>query len=350
MPEFLQPSKTPPGKPGQPYVLEYLCGEVLYIPCTKSSFRLLVTGRETDNAFAVLGQGGIGNDPIGFHYHRDAHDIFLVVKGKINVWAGDQCRTLEPGDYASVPPNIVHQYQVLGDYTEFLSLIVPGGWEDFFRVIGESYSGPLFRVEDDRKVSEVLIPKILEASQTFDVVRVPDHPYVDPQPWDEKNDVIPGDLKPYFLRAGTGPRYLTGGLICSPLSGVAEAAGRFELACVEGSSWHEPSILSTPLSFDTVHHAFSVVEGAVEVLLGKSQVAKVNTGETAYVPPGMAFSVKILSRYAKVYVWTSGAGLVGVLCRTGSEYKNTVPPETASPWNIEVLEALQKEIAFKVVK
>jgi hypothetical protein len=243
----------------------------------------------------------------------------------------------------------VHQYQVLGDYTEYLSLIVPGGWEDFFRVIGESYSGPLFRIDDDRSFSEVLEPRIHEAAKTFDVIRTPDHPYADPQPWDKEKDTLPGSLKPYFLRAGTGPRYLIGGLVCSPLSGIAESAGRFELGCIEGSAWHEPSILSKHLSFDTVHHAFSVVEGVIEILLEKERVARVNTGETAYVPPGMLFSVKIVSRYAKAYIWTSGAGLVGVLSEIGSLYKHTVPPEQAGPWDRAALTALQKKVAMNVM-
>lgn len=162
-------------------------------------------------------------------------------------------------------------------------------------------------------------------------------------------DILPGTLKPYFLRAGTGPRYLVGGIICSPLSGTAESAGRFELGCIEGSSWHEPSILSTQLSFDTVHHAFSVVEGAIEIRLGQDQVARVHTGETAYVPPGMFFSLQVVSRYVKIYIWTSGAGLVGVLCKIGSAYKDTVPPEEATPWDRGILKELQNQLAMKVI-
>lgn len=33
---------------------------------------------------------------------------------------------LGPGDFASVPPGVIHQYQILGHYTEFVGLIVPG--------------------------------------------------------------------------------------------------------------------------------------------------------------------------------------------------------------------------------
>jgi quercetin dioxygenase-like cupin family protein len=66
--------------------------------------RLLVTGKETDNAFAVVTTGGTYDKPIGFHYHREAHDVFLCLKGSMNVWADDQARELREGDFASVPP------------------------------------------------------------------------------------------------------------------------------------------------------------------------------------------------------------------------------------------------------
>lgn len=42
--------------------------------------------------------------PIIFHYHDEAHDIFLCTRGQMNVWADDRARTLNPGDMASVPP------------------------------------------------------------------------------------------------------------------------------------------------------------------------------------------------------------------------------------------------------
>ena len=100
----LQPQELPPYDSGKPYVISSQDGEIIYIPLSKSATRLLVTGKETENAFAVVGSGGSQGDPIGFHYHRETHDVFLCLKGAINVWAGEKCRTLEPGDFASVPP------------------------------------------------------------------------------------------------------------------------------------------------------------------------------------------------------------------------------------------------------
>jgi hypothetical protein len=32
--------------------------------------------------------------------------------------------------------NVIHQYQILGEHSEFLGLVVPDGWEEFFRFIG----------------------------------------------------------------------------------------------------------------------------------------------------------------------------------------------------------------------
>lgn len=99
----LQQLELPPGEQ-HAYTMPPLSGEVIYLTASKSVMRLLVTGKESANAFAVVGASGSEDAPIGFHYHREAHDCFLCLKGKVTLWAGDQARTLEPGDYCSVPP------------------------------------------------------------------------------------------------------------------------------------------------------------------------------------------------------------------------------------------------------
>jgi len=87
-----------------PYLLPSFSGELWTIPTSNSVMRLLVTGKETANAFAVVSTGGTYDKPIGFHFHREAHDVFLCLRGSINVWADDKARTLGEGDFASVPP------------------------------------------------------------------------------------------------------------------------------------------------------------------------------------------------------------------------------------------------------
>ena len=103
-PQTFRNLDSPPGVPSEAYVLPSLCGEIIYIPCSKSATRLIVTGKETNDAFAVVGTGGTAASPIGFHFHRQTHDVFLCLKGQVNVSAGEKCRTMGPGDFASVPP------------------------------------------------------------------------------------------------------------------------------------------------------------------------------------------------------------------------------------------------------
>jgi hypothetical protein len=43
-----------------------VASENIYIPCSKSVMRLPVTGKEANNAFAVVGTGGTAAAPIGF--------------------------------------------------------------------------------------------------------------------------------------------------------------------------------------------------------------------------------------------------------------------------------------------
>lgn len=100
----LETVEVPPGQAGRPYIVSTQDGETIYIPLSKSATRLLVTGKETDNAFAVVASGGSQSDPIGFHFHKEAHDVFLCLQGEVNVWANDKCRTMSSGDFASVPP------------------------------------------------------------------------------------------------------------------------------------------------------------------------------------------------------------------------------------------------------
>jgi hypothetical protein len=74
----------------------------------------------------------------------------------------------------------------------FIGLIIPGGWEEFFRFVGEPYSGPLFPTNDKRNSFEVLIPKLMAATEKFDMIPVRDKAQFDPQPWDGSETKLPG--------------------------------------------------------------------------------------------------------------------------------------------------------------
>ncbi|KAK4505938.1 hypothetical protein PRZ48_003903 [Zasmidium cellare] len=348
---ILRATDLPPGKSGQPYVISTQEGEIIYIPLSKSATRLLVTGKESENAFAIVGSSGSQSDPIGFHYHREAHDVFLCLKGNVNVWAGEKCRTMRPGDFASVPPGTIHQYQVLGNHSEMVGLIMPGGWEEFFRFIGEPYSGPLWPLDDQRNVFEVLIPKLKAAAEQFDMVPCPQHKQFSPSPWQEDENRLPGKFEPYFLKDGTGPAYLAGGTVVRPLITTAESNGKFVIGSIEGSSHHHDSDLfagGRKLKFQTTHHAFQLVEGVVEFGLRSSPPAILHAGELVYVPSETELSIRIRSRYAKFYAFSSGKGIVELLCKIGEAYSAPIPPEEAKVLDLSGLSGHGTEFGFEI--
>lgn len=238
----------------------------------------------------------------------------------------------------------------MGDYTEFLGLIVPGGWEEFFRFVGEPYNGPLFPVVDDRNPFQVLIPKLKAASEEFDMVPLPRHPYFAPQAWEETDGQLPGKSEPYFLRNMKGPKYLIGDTICRPMATMAESNGRFTIASIEGSSHHSEASLfakKDSITFEDAHHCFQVCDGSIKFTVnGTSSVLQV--GETVYIPRGTAFKFEYVSRLAKAYVFSNAAGLVELLCRVGKTHEHSVIPEKAGESDLQQIEALGEELNFKL--
>jgi mannose-6-phosphate isomerase-like protein (cupin superfamily) len=106
----------PLGRPA-PYIVPPYCGESMSLPGTKSVVRILASAKETDELMSVFRLDGVAADPVGFHYHKFAHDIFLCIKGQVKVWFGDQCRLLLPGDFASVPPVSKHPSTYPGTFS-----------------------------------------------------------------------------------------------------------------------------------------------------------------------------------------------------------------------------------------
>lgn len=99
----LQWKETPPTT-GEGYVVSNFEGERLTIPGSKGVFRILASAKQTHGRIAVFTSAAVLSDAPGFHYHNEAHDVFLVTKGFLKLWNGDKCRILGPGDFAYVPP------------------------------------------------------------------------------------------------------------------------------------------------------------------------------------------------------------------------------------------------------
>lgn len=210
-----------------------------------------------------------------------------------------------------------------------MGLIIPGGWEEFFRFIGEPYTGqggPMFPTNDKRNPMEVLVPKLMAAVEKFDMIPKRDHEGAEPIVCPESDSSLPGKAEPFFLKADKGPRFAAAGLLIKPLVRPQQSDGKFAIAKFEGSSTIETSLSEHALSFASSHHAFLIDQGTFEFKIG-GETSTVGYGETVFVPAGIAFSLEVTSVYGAAYVFTNGGGIVETLVGAGQPYANPVISE-----------------------
>ncbi|KAF9774289.1 hypothetical protein IL306_007729, partial [Fusarium sp. DS 682] len=162
------PLHTSPPNERTSYVIDQLEGERISIPGSKGVFRILASSKQTNGGMAVFTSGAVLADAPGFHWHEEAHDVFLVTKGFLKLWSGDKCRIMGPGDFAYIPPHVIHNPLLLGPHTETVGLVAPGDWVDFFRYVGETYNGILVPENDDRDIKSMLMQKMMAAKDRFD--------------------------------------------------------------------------------------------------------------------------------------------------------------------------------------
>ncbi|KAL4964886.1 uncharacterized protein BDV14DRAFT_189940 [Aspergillus stella-maris] len=330
--------ETPPPTAGEPYIIPQLSGERLTIPGSKGAFRILASSKQTNGLMAVFQSGAVLSDAPGFHYHDEAHDVFLVTKGYLKLWNGPKCRVMGPGDFAYVPPGVIHNPELLGPHTETYGVVTPGDWIDFFRYISEPYEGILVPESDDRDLKALLIPKVMAAKGQFDVVFQPH--YVPPElgEWDASDEVLPtpenGKLKEYYLRANTGPRFMLGGVLSRPFITTKQSGGVVAISSIESSADYgsDANVLGRFMTFEKVDHCLAVLEGTLVVRLrrdsGEVEEEVIREGETVVVPSGQAFALEFRSRYVRVWSFADGDGIEALIEQAGSAFSGVILPES----------------------
>ncbi|KAL4903916.1 hypothetical protein BDW74DRAFT_35271 [Aspergillus multicolor] len=337
---------TTPPPSRTPYAIPQLEGERLTIPGSKGTFRILASSKQTNGLMAVFQSGATLSDAPGFHYHNHAHDVFLVTKGYLKLWNGDKCRIMGPGDFAYVPPGIVHNPELLGPHTETFGVVTPGDWIDFFRYISEPYSGILVPESDDRDLKALLIPKVMAAKGQFDVVFQPN--YVPPQvgEWDADDEKLPDTTEPvpFYLKANTGPRWMLGGVMSRPFITMKQC-GVCAISSIESSNVYgaAASVLSRYMTFEKVDHCLAVMEGTLVVKLQGQGEEVFREGETMVIPAGQAFALEFRSKFVRVWSFTDGDGIESLIQNAGQAFSGVVLPETVE--GLEVDEEKVKRVA-----
>lgn len=200
---------------------------------------------------------------------------------------------------------------------------------------------------------EVLIPKLIAATEKFDMIPVRDHPYVAPQPWISDGDnTLPTGIEPYFLRDHSGPKWILGGILCRPLITETQSGGRFSIASLEGSSLHEKSLVnkSKGLKFDKIHHCILVMDGAFEVSIEGRSAVNLAAGELVYIPSQTTFNFSFSSTYAQAYVFASGGGIERIIRMLGKPYDQpTIPDKPVGDWTDARLRELGETMGYTIL-
>ncbi|KAL2129165.1 hypothetical protein VTI74DRAFT_8159 [Chaetomium olivicolor] len=308
-------------------IIDQLEGERLTIPGSKGVFRILASSKQTNGGIAVFSSGAVLSDAPGFHWHAEAHDVFLKV---------------------------IHNPELLGPHTETLGLVAPGDWVDFFRYVAETYSGLIVPETDDSDLRSLLIPKVMAAKDRFDVHFERDYKPLEVGDWLETENVLPGPLEPYFLRANTGPRWMLGGVMSRPFINASQCSGKFAISSIESSSMYpsEASPFKRCLTFPAVDHCFSVMEGVLKVRLKGEEGwtegwTDVREGQTLVISAGQAFMLEFATRYVRAIIFTNGPGIELLIHAAGRPYQNFVLPDHAGPHDEEKLRAVCAELGVQ---
>jgi mannose-6-phosphate isomerase-like protein (cupin superfamily) len=118
----MDPIVSPPG-----------AGEEL--PLGAAHGRIAASAEQTGGRFALIEclfpPGFEGPPP---HRHREMHDCFYVVAGRLRLRLGDETVDLDAGGFAAVPPGTVHTFaNPFDEPATVLNLYTPGGLEAYLR-------------------------------------------------------------------------------------------------------------------------------------------------------------------------------------------------------------------------
>lgn len=113
-----------------------------YVSVVGDTYRILVSGSDTDGAFAqidMLIPPGGGPGP---HAHADFDESFYVIDGEIEVKHESGSFIAAKGAFVNIPKGgTVHCFKNKSDKTaHLLCTVTPAGLEEFFREIGEPVS------------------------------------------------------------------------------------------------------------------------------------------------------------------------------------------------------------------
>ncbi|GAB3281756.1 hypothetical protein GCM10027347_57580 [Larkinella harenae] len=111
-----------------------------------STYRILVSGKETGGAFATIDMLIPPGGGPGPHAHADFDETFYVIEGEIEVKSEFGTYVAAKGAYITIPKGgVVHGFKnKTGQTAQLLCTVVPAGLEALFEEIGQPVAAGQF--------------------------------------------------------------------------------------------------------------------------------------------------------------------------------------------------------------
>jgi mannose-6-phosphate isomerase-like protein (cupin superfamily) len=136
---------TPGGNFATPYFQPILtdAGNGQTFTMLGATMRLLATAAVTGGRFTVFEQV----TPVGWgpprHIHSREDEIFYILEGAYELHVGDERRSVTAGASAVLPRHVPHGFRnVAPTPSRLLSVIAPGGLEEYFFAVAKSSAPP----------------------------------------------------------------------------------------------------------------------------------------------------------------------------------------------------------------
>ncbi|WP_040785822.1 cupin domain-containing protein [Nocardia pneumoniae] len=103
------------------------------------------TASQTDGRFAITRHTCRRGTAAPLHRHEHEDEIFIVLAGELTVYVAGRWFHVRSGSTVFAPRGLTHAYRVDSQVCQFLSVITPGGFEQWFAETGrpaESLSLP----------------------------------------------------------------------------------------------------------------------------------------------------------------------------------------------------------------
>ena len=228
-----------------------------------------------------------------------------------------------------VPALHNHSYQFIAQDTEFLGLVQPAGFDNFFLNVSVPWT-PKYSVPfpPDQPLA---FPgqKFQAAALAYDINQISSNwsaPTTSDIAWHEGNATLPSNAKtPYFLANGAGPHYWSEstGAVVSPLATPLQTAGNFTIAQIS----LRKTLHHVNSSWTSTDHQFLYGMGGEVTFRLDGEKVKIIAGDSLFVPAGCNVTISSRVNYSKFLLCVAGSnGLDTQLIRSGKVWGYSTPP------------------------